>query len=368
MFDRIRNLAAKELIQLTRDWLLVIFIIFGPTLELTLLARATSQSLKHLPIVVVDQDGSQTSRQLVTALDNTEDLDVVGRLASPDDVGDWLNRGRAMLAVILPAGLEADLAVGSSQVQLIADGANSMSSGAALNTAVGAINAFSARHLAMDGRPWPTINLPTQIRYNPTLDANYFTLSALLGLVIYQVVLAVSVMGLTRERERGTLEQLLVTPMQRLEVIVGKAAPAFVVAWVDFVLMWAIAVWGFNVPMRGSFALLVGLSLLFIIAEIGWGLTVSALSETQQAAALTIFVLVMVDVLFSGFVLPVERMPGALQVLAQFFPLQHYLFVIRSVMLKGSALSSLWPQALALAGLAVGSIAVAALSLRRQLA
>ncbi len=368
MLGRIRNLAIKEIIQLTRDWLLVIFIIFGPTLELTLLARATSQSLKHLPLAVVDQDHSPTSRQLITALDNTEDLDVIGYLGSVDQVDSWLNRGRAMLVVILPAGLEADLAVGSPQVQLIADGTNSMSAGSALNTAIGVINTFSARRVATLVQGMPTIHLPTQIRYNPTLDANNFTITAMLGLVVYQVTLAVAVMGLTRERERGTLEQLLVTPLQRIELIVGKAAPAFVIAWIDFVLMWAIAVWGFGVPMRGSFVLLVGLSLLFIIAEIGWGLTVSALSDTQQAAALTIFVLVMVDVVFSGFVLPVERMPSALQVLAQIFPLQHYLFIIRGVMLKGATLASLWPQVVGLAALAVGSIAVAVISLRRQLA
>jgi ABC-2 type transport system permease protein len=147
----------------------------------------------------------------------------------------------------------------------------------------------------------------------------------------------------------------------------GKAIPALIVASVDLILMWAIAVWGFHVPMQGSFLLLMGLSLFFIAAEIGWGLTVSAISRTQQQAALMIFVLAMVDVSFSGYVMPVERMPFALQMLAQLFPLQHYLVVIRSIMLKGASLPAVWNQALALGALSVGSVGVAVVSLRNHL-
>jgi ABC-2 type transport system permease protein len=136
---------------------------------------------------------------------------------------------------------------------------------------------------------------------------------------------------------------------------------------VDFGLMWMIARWGFKVPMRGSFAMLFGLSLLFIVAEIGWGLTLSAIARTLQQAALMICVLAMLDISFSGYVMPVSRMPTALQALAQVFPLQHYLVVIRSVMLKGSTLAAVWQPALALAALSVGSIAVAVISLHSRI-
>jgi ABC-2 type transport system permease protein len=367
MHRRIANLATKEMIQLSRNWLLLIFIILGPTMELVLLARATRQGTTHMPAVVVDQDHSQVSRQIIVAVDNTEELDVVAYLDSQREADDWLKRNEAVMVVVLPAGLEADLGKRSPQVQLIVDGTNSTTGATVLNAAVGAINAWMLRGTETYSQDGPTIDLRTDVRYNPTLDADRFTITAQLGFVIYQVALVVAVAGFTHERELGTLEQLLVTPLQRVELIVGKAIPALIVATVDFGLMWMIAVWGFKVPMRGSFAMLFGLSLLFIVAEIGWGLTISAVARTLQQAALMMFVLAIIDVSFSGYVMPVSRMPVALQALAQVFPLQHYLIVIRSVMLKGATLVAVWQQALALAALSVGSIAVAVISLHSRI-
>jgi ABC-2 type transport system permease protein len=366
MYRRITNLATKEMIQLTRNWLLLIFIILGPTMELVLLARATRQGTTHMPAVVVDQDHSQTSRQIVAAIDNTEELDVVAYLGSQEEMEDRLKRGQAVMAVVLPAGLEADLGK-RPQVQLIVDGTNSTTGSTVLNAAVGAINAWMLRGTETYSQGGPTIDLRTDVRYNPSLDADRFTITAQLGFVIYQIALVLAVAGFAFEREQGTLEQLLVTPLRRVELIVGKAIPALIVATVDFGLMWMIARWGFKVPMRGSFAMLFGLSLLFIVAEIGWGLTLSAIARTLQQAALMIFVLAMLDISFSGYVMPVSRMPTALQALAQVFPLQHYLVVIRSVMLKGSTLAAVWQPALALAALSVGSIAVAVISLHSRI-
>jgi len=368
MFSRIRNLAVKEMIQLTRNWLLLVFIVIGPAMELALLARATRQATNHMPAVVIDQDHSQASRRIVAAIDNTEELDVVAYLDSPAEAVPWLERNRAVMAIVLPTGLEADLAAQlTPQVQLITDGTNSTSGAAALNAAAGALNALILRQAAAYLDRGPTIDLRTEIRYNPALGADRFTITAQLGFVIYQVTLVVAVAGLAHEREMGTLEQLLVTPLQRVELIVGKAIPALAIASIDLILMWVIAVWGFQVPMRGSFLLLMALSLYFIIAEIGWGLTVSAVARTLQQAALMVFVLAMIDVSFSGYVMPVDRMPVALQVLAQVFPLQHYLVIIRSVMVKGADLLAVWPHAVALAVLGVGSNIVAVLSLRRRL-
>ena len=173
-----------------------------------------------------------------------------------------------------------------------------------------------------------------------------------------------------RERnwgELGALEQLLVMPLRRIEIIIGKAIPAMLIAALDFVIMWAIITRGYGVPMRGSFAVLLGLSLLFIVAEIGWGLIISALSHTQQQAVLMIFVLALVDVSFSGYMVPIDRLPAALQILSQFFPLQHYLVIIRAVMLKGAGLPLLMDQVLALAALAVGGTVVALATLRGRL-
>jgi ABC-2 type transport system permease protein len=321
-----------------------------------------------LPVVVVDQDHSQISRQIVTALDNTEELQVITYLDAPEQVNPWLERSQAALAVILPERLEADLAADlQPQVQLIADGSNSVVGSNALSAANGAINAYLAQRATANVAGWPILDLRTRVRYNPTLNVRHFAVTAQLGFIVYQVALIVASLGLTRERELGTLEQLLVTPLRRLELIIGKAIPALVIAGLDFVIMWAIITRVFGVPMRGSFSLLLGLSLLFIAAEIGWGLTISALSHTQQQAVLMIFVLALVDISFSGYMVPIERMPAALQMLAQVFPMQHYLVIIRSVMLKGAGLEIVLPQVLALIVLGVGSSAVALVSLRNRL-
>ncbi len=367
MFNRIGNLAAKEIIQLTRDWAMLVLIILGPTLELVLLAQAVGHGVRQLPVVVVDQDHSAMTRQLVAALDNTEELNVVATLDSPARVPDWLERSNAQLAVILPDGLEADLAAARSpQVQLIADGTNSIAGSTALSAATGAVNAYLARRAAGPAGG-PLIDLRAQVRYNPTLNVRFFAVTAQLGFIVYQVALIVAALGLTRERELGTLEQLLVTPMRRLELIAGKAVPAIVVAALDFVIMYALVVRGFGVPMRGSFGLLVGVSLLFIVAEIGWGLTISALSQTQQQAVLMVFVLALVDVSFSGYIVAIDQMPPLLQALAQFFPLQHYLVVIRGVMLKGAGLAAVWREVGTLVALGLASNAVALISLRGRL-
>ncbi len=367
MLFRIGNLAQKELWQLTRDVMILIMILVGPMLQLALIARATTQGFHNQPIVVVDQDRSDLSRRIVEAFDNTGELKVVAFLDSPDQIDPWLDQTRAIMAVTIPAGLEADLARGMPQIQLLVDGTKSASANYAIAAATGAINAVAAgQRTAMSGA-LPSLNVRTQVRFNPTLNVSYFVISAQLGFIIYQVALIVAALGLTRERELGTLEQLLVTPMRRVELIIGKAIPAVVVASINFIIVFLIVNRGFELPMRGSFPLLFLLSVLFIIAEVGWGLMISAFSHTQQQAVLFVFVLAMTDVAFSGYTVPVERLPQVMQWIAQLFPFQHYLQILRGVMLRGADLSSLWPQAIALVVLAIASSGVALFALRRRL-
>ncbi len=367
MFSRIGNLATKELIQLTRDVLMLVLIIAGPTLQLALVARATTQGFHHLPVVVVDQDRSALSREVITAFGNTEEIVVVAQVASPAELDRWLAENDAVAAVTFPPGLEADLINGQPQVQIIVDGSRSAAASYALGAAQGAINAVVERHSAAAGRSLALMVVSSQVRFNPTFNVSYFVISAQLGFIVYQVALIIASLGLTRERELGTLEQLLVTPMQRVELIIGKAMPALVVAAINFIIMFVIVTQAFHLPMSGSFSLLFGLSLLFIVAEIGWGLVISAISHNQQQAVLFVFVLAMMDVAFSGYMVAVERLPALMQLISQFFPLQHYLQIVRGIMLKGSDLAVLWPQALALIGLAVLSGGIAIVALQRRL-
>ncbi len=367
MLFRIGNLAQKELLQLARDVTILILIIVGPVLQLVLIARVTTQGFHHQPIVVLDQDHSQLSREIIESFDNTEELRVTALLNSPAEINPWLDETQAIMAVTLPEGLEADLARGAPQVQLLVDGTKSASANYAIGAATGAINAVAAQHQPASAGDLPVINVRTQVRFNPTLDVSFFVISAQLGFIIYQVALIVAALGITRERELGTLEQLLVTPLQRVELIIGKAIPAVVVASLNFVIIFLVVTQGFDLPMRGSFPLLFVLSVLFIVAEVGWGLMISAFSHTQQQAVLLVFVLAMTDVAFSGYTVPVERLPLLMRWIAQLFPFQHYLQMIRGVMLRGADFSTLWPQTVALIVLAIASISVAMFALRRRL-
>jgi ABC-2 type transport system permease protein len=188
-----------------------------------------------------------------------------------------------------------------------------------------------------------------------------------LGFIIYQVTLAITSVGLARERELGTLEQLLVVPLRRIELVVGKAIPALTVGAVNFLCLLAITVFVFEVPLRGSLALLFVLTLVFIVAEIGYGIFISSIAHTQQQAILLVFVLAMLDMTFSGYMVRIKNLPLALQVIAQVVPFSHYLEIIRGVMLKGAGMDVLWSHALAMAVIGGLVTIVAVRSLGRSL-
>jgi ABC-2 type transport system permease protein len=363
VLPRIWNLVLKELIQFFRDRLMALFILTLPVLQLVLLAHATSSRVSDLDVAVLDLDRSHASRQLVTALDNRRELDVRHYPATLPDTRRLLDQGEATLAVIIPASFATDLADASRSpsVQLVADAENDVPGGIALSAAREAVAAFSAGTTASS-----PIDLRTTVRFNPTLNFRYFSVPAQVGFIVYQVTLTVSSIGLARERELGTLEQLLVMPMRRIELVIGKAVPALIIGTVNFLFMLAVAIFAFEVPLRGSLPLLVALTLLFIFTEIGYGILISGVARTQQQAILLVFVLAMVDMTFSGYMVRIKNLPTVLQAIAQVVPFSHYLTIIRGVMLKGAELGALWPHAAAmlLVGLLVSAVAVRNLSRR----
>lgn len=363
MFPRIRNLIAKDLIQLRRDRVLALFILLAPALQLILMARSVERGISEQPVVIVDLDHSRLSRQLVSNLDNSESLHVQFHVQSMDEMRTLLDKGKARLAVVIPAGFAQELSIALTPrpkgvtpqtIQIIADATNTLAASQSMGAATDAVNRFSADLVGSHGLSVPElIDFRTNVRFNPTLNVRYSTIPAQLGFIIYQVTLAIAALGLARERELGTLEQLMVTPLRRHELAVGKGVPAMAVGLVNFAATWAITITLFRIPMNGSPLLLAALTLLFLTAVVGWGVVISAVSRSQQQAILYVFIQAMVDITFSGFIVPVQNMPPLFQVISRFIPLQYYLRIIRSVMIKGAGLDALWPQAMALAGLAL---------------
>ncbi len=353
---RISNLVWKEIIQITRDRAMIIMVFLFPLLQLSLMAQATGTRVGDLRLAVLDLDRSSVSRELITALDNREELALWYYVSSPDELYDLLNRGKADVGVIFPRGFGEDMEdpTRTAQVQMIVDGSNSVVGSIAVAGGNGALGDYGMERLAERGF---SVQSPIDFRvvtyYNPDYDTRAFTIPAQVGFITYQITLVVASLGLARERELGTLEQLIVAPVTRLELVVGKAVPALIAGVINFALMMGVAVYLFRIPMRGSLPFLFGMTVLFVMAEIGWGGLISAASRTQQQAILLVFIMAMMDITFSGYLVPVRNLPGALRLIAQVVPMYHYLAVIRAVMLKGATLATLWPHALALAGLGV---------------
>ncbi|MBN1955522.1 MAG: ABC transporter permease [Anaerolineae bacterium] len=370
MLLRISNLVWKEIIQFIRDRMMAAFIFMLPILQLMLMAQATGTRIGNLSVAVLDLDHSRVSRQLIAQLDNRQELNVRYFATTEQELQQMLDRGQIDAGVILPRGLALELdGVGrTAQVHMIVDGSNSIVGSVAMSAAGSALLEYGQEMLEERGETTqPLIDLNVVTYYNPAYETRPFTIPAQLGFITYQITLAVASLGLARERELGTLEQLVVAPLSRLELVIGKAAPALIVAGSNFLLLLGVAIHIFAVPMRGSMAILLGMTTLFIASEIGWGVLISAASRTQQQAILLVFILAIVDVTFSGYLVPVKNLPGPLRLVALVVPLYHYMIIVRAVMLKGAGLATLWPHAVALVGLGAAILGISARGVSRRL-
>ena len=211
-----------------------------------------------------------------------------------------------------------------------------------------------------------TIDVRSNILFNPTLDIRQYTIPAMLGMIVYEMTLLLASLGLTREREIGTMEQLMIMPFRRIEIVIGKSIPPLAVTLLNYPLMLFVAINVFGTPMRGSMVLLVALTTLFMICEVGWGLLLSSIARTQQQAVLFVFMQAVIDVSLSGYLVPVENMPQVLSIVSNVVPLRHFFVIIRGIMLKGATLDVLMPQVLILGALAIVIGVVAVLNLGRR--
>jgi ABC-2 type transport system permease protein len=355
---RIRFLIWKELIELRQDPRLFGIVVLAPIVQLFMLAYAATTDVRNVPIIVADADRSTESRELVSRFDASPSFTVTQVVASPDDVDRALERSEAWMALVVPRGYGAALATGQPQaVQIVADGSDANSAGVSLSYASNLIAGYgqelAARAGVAAGRagaPQASIQPVVRVWFNPRLESRDFMIPGIVALLLLVVTTNLSSMGIVREKELGTLEQLNVTPLTRVELIVGKLLPYGLVGLIDVLLVLSVAIFWFEVPMRGSYVLLFALTLVYLVSTLGLGLLVSTISNTQQQAMMTTtFFFLMPMMLLSGFVFPIENMPAAIQPFTYLIPLRYFLVILRSIFLKGVGLETLWPQALALA-------------------
>ncbi len=353
-FHRLLNLIRKEFIQLFRDRLLAPFILLGPLAELLMVAWSTSQGIDHLPTAVLDMDHSGASRGLVVAMENAGTFDPY-YVDSLDQVTYAIDRGQALAAWVIPAGFQAQLTSATAappQLQLIVDGADVAAAQTAAEAGQGLAASYGQRlavqaNNAATGQVLP-LDMSMRVWFNEELKESNFMIPSELGFIAAAIAAMVASMVIARERELGTLEQLVVTPLKPSQIVIGKSVMAVSLGYTLFLLMLGMVVWLFDVPMRGSLPLLMILAFIYMLVELGWGLMISAVARSQMQALLTCFVVVMVMIIFSGYAFPVETMPPFMQTIANIFPLKHWLIIFRAILLKGAGLQVFWPEFLAI--------------------
>ena len=345
MIARPLVLAWKELIQLRRDRLTLGMAVALPLMQLILFGYAINTDVRHTPTLVFDQDASAASRDLVRGLEVTGFFDIIGHVRSYDEIAAALRVGDARVAIVIPGRYASDLRRGqTTTVQIVVDGTDPQTVASATNTAAGLVAARSgelaatrvARLTAGAGRGLEPIRLEPATWYNPELRTAVFVVPGLVGVILTMTMVMLTAMAIARERERGTLEQLIVSPIGRVELVIGKILPYVGIGYLQMSLVLVAGAVVFQVPLAGSLPLLYAVAFVFISANLALGLVFSTLARTQQQAMQMSFFFLLPNILLSGFMFPFEAMPRPAQVLAQGLPLTHFLRIVRGILLKGA--------------------------------
>ncbi|MBI1796609.1 MAG: ABC transporter permease [Candidatus Eisenbacteria bacterium] len=363
----------KEFVQMRRDRATLGMMLGVPVMQLVLFGFAIRQEVRHLPTTVFDVSRTQESRLFVDRLIATGNFDLVA--PSPDYAGAIraIDTGRARAAIVIPEDYARRLKRNEpAHVQVLVDATDPTASQSAIGAAQLVGQATSVEILAR--RAGATVDpgaTPLDVRvrplYNPALKSVLFIVPGIIGMILSNILIVITAMAIVRERESGTLEQLIVTPLTRGEIMLGKIMPYVGVGLVQLTAVLVVGYFMFGVHVRGSVALIYLMALLFIIASLGLGLFISTLVTRQAAAIQVSFFFLLPNVLLSGFMFPREAMPKAAAWIGLLLPLTHFLQIMRGIVLKGVGIASLWPQMLALAGFSAAFITFAALRFHKSL-
>ena len=343
---RLLAIAWKELVQLRRDRLTFGMMVGIPVMQLLLFGYAINTDVRHMPTLVYDQDRSLEARDLVHRMQITGFYDVLGQVRDYDEISRALRQGRAKVAIVIPARFGESLRAGKAiRAQLVVDGSDPQTVASAINTALslGAAHSLELSELSLSMRgqvsPGQPLSIEPTTWYNPELKTAIYVVPGLVGVILTMTMIMFTSMAIVRERERGTLEQLIVSPVGRVELIVGKILPYIAIGYIQMTLILWIGRGIFDVPLQGSLGLLYALASAFIAANLALGLFFSTLAKTQQQAMQMSFFWLLPNILLSGFMFPFEGMPRVAQWLSQLLPLTHFLRIVRGITLKGAQFS-----------------------------
>jgi ABC-2 type transport system permease protein len=374
MNTRLLSIIRKEFIQIIRDKRTLILILVMPLVQLFLLGYAATNDVRNVPLVVYDQSHGPEARALLDAYRAADYFRVAYAVDSEAEIQALIETGQAKAGLIIPPDYAAQLKSGSAQVAFILDGSDPTVASTALSAAKLIGQSFATNLLteksSRSGQTFklqPPVDVRTTVWYNPDLISAYFMIPGLIGLILAAIMGIVTATAVVRERERGTIEQLIVTPIRSWELVLGKILPYTILGLFDTIAVIAVGHWYFGVPVRGSLLLIFLLSAIFLLSGLGIGLLASTVANTQQEAMLTVFMTVLPSVFLSGFIYPLQAMPTVLQWISYAIPLRYFLVIIRALMIKGVGLESILPDVIALTIFGVVIMGVAALSFKKRL-
>ena len=367
---RIRGMARKELRQLFRDPKTKRIIFAAPVIQLVLFGYAVNTDVRRAATFLVDHDGTAESRLLVEAFTASDYFRVVGASDRAADLRRALDGGAAMVGLWIPAGYARDLAASRSpRIQVLLDGSNSNTATVTQGYAARIALRHGARIAEARGVSAPPgIDLRTRAWFNPSLESRAYNVPAVIGVIVLLMTLLLTAMAVVREREMGTLEQLLVSPLTPGELMLGKTLPVAAIAMLQLALVIGVALLWFGIPLRGPVATLLVAAVLFILAGLSIGLLISTISKTQQEAFLAMFLFLLPAIILSGFLYPVHTMPRFFELLTLANPLRHFLEIVRAIFLKGAGFGELWGRFLILLAMAGAGLALATVRFRRSIA
>jgi ABC-2 type transport system permease protein len=354
--ERLGAMVRKEFVQMRRDPTTLRLMLAVPVMQLLIFGFAVRTDVRNLPTVIFDQSRTQESRSFVQSLVATDNFQVKSEVHSYAEALEAVDAGRARAAVVFPPDYARSLKRGdTAPVQVLVDASDPTASQSAIAAAqlVGQRTNMRLVSLRAGTLGNPATRLPVDVRvrplYNPALANAIFIVPGLIGMILSNTLIIITALTIVRERETGTLEQLIVTPLAKWEIMLGKIAPYVLVGYMQLTTVLVVGHFVFHVPIRGPLLALYGASFLFIVASLGLGLFVSTLGRNQAQVMQTAFLFLLPNILLSGFMWPREAMPAAARYVGIFLPLTHYLRLVRGIVLKGNGLTELWPQLLSLA-------------------
>jgi ABC-2 type transport system permease protein len=372
---RLRALMRKEFTHMRRDPRTLMMIFIMPVLQLLLLGYATNTDVKNVPTVVYDQDNSQQSRALLDAYRASGYFSLDFIAYNENDVNGLIEGGLTKVGIIIPPDYSSSLTAGqTASVAVLIDGSDPTVAATALSTAtlVGQTQGVNIQYQRLAGRSLAgasssPLEVRTRVLYNPDLLSSYNLVPGLIAMILMMTTTNLTSFSIVRERERGTIEQLIVTPIRNIELVIAKITPYVIVSLADVVLILLLGTLWFHVPIRGSILLLFALAGLYIIPNLGLGLLISTFANTQQQAQMMVMPIMLPSMMLSGFVFPVASLPAFLQAVSRLLPLTYFLIIVRSIVVKGASLQFLIPQVIALIIFSILLVGIAVMRFRKSL-